>query len=85
MPLLAIAEIWRPYLVSEAEEAGLNLNWSQILKTGFLMKWLILTVAQQNLQNGMCAQRGLRSARRNFGSLATHLAPNKDSDQTAQL
>ena len=38
IPLLAIAEISR--LVSSDEQAGLRLNWSQTLKTGFLVTWL---------------------------------------------
>ena len=37
IPLLAIAEISRPMLVSSAEQAGLSLTWSQTPKTGFLM------------------------------------------------
>ena len=37
--LLVIAEISRPY--SLAEQAGLSLIWSQTLKTGFLVTWLI--------------------------------------------
>ena len=35
IPLLAIAEISTPYLVSLAEQVGLSLNWSQTPKTGF--------------------------------------------------
>ena len=41
IPLLAIAKISRPKLVSVAEQAGLSLNWSQILKTGFHVTRLI--------------------------------------------
>ena len=41
IPLLAIAEISRLWLVSIAEQAGLSLNWSQTTKTGFLVTWLI--------------------------------------------
>ena len=41
IPLLAIAEISRPNLVSVAEQAGLCLNWSQTLKTGLLVTWLL--------------------------------------------
>ena len=37
IPLLAIAEISRPYLVSLAEQAGLSLTWSKIPKKGFLV------------------------------------------------
>ena len=40
IPLLAIAEISRPQLVSSAEQAGLNFNWLQTPKTGFLVTWL---------------------------------------------
>ena len=41
IPLLAIAEISRPYPVSVAEQAGLSLNWSQTPKTGFLVTLLV--------------------------------------------
>ena len=41
IPLLATAEISRPYLASVAEKAGLSLTWSQSPKTGFLVMWLI--------------------------------------------
>ena len=54
--------------------------------------------AWQNLQNGICAQRRLRSAWasaqydqsslsawRKFGFLATHWVHSKDSDQTGQM
>ena len=41
IPLLAIAEISRPKLVSVAEQAGLSLNWSKTLKTGFRVTWLV--------------------------------------------
>ena len=41
VPLLAIAEISRPKLVSVAVQAGWSLNWSQIPKTGFLLMSLI--------------------------------------------
>ena len=41
IPLLAITEISRPLLVSSAEQAGLGLNWSQTLTTGFRLSWLI--------------------------------------------
>ena len=37
IPLLAIAEISRPYLISLAEQAGLSLTWSKIPKKGFLV------------------------------------------------
>ena len=45
--LLAIAEISRPKLVSVAEQASLSeqavlsFNWSQTLKPGFLVSWLV--------------------------------------------
>ena len=39
IPLLAIAEISRPWLVSVAEQADLGLTWSQTPKTCFLMAW----------------------------------------------
>ena len=39
IPVLAIAEISRPLLVSSAEQAGLSLPWSP--KTGFLVRRLI--------------------------------------------
>ena len=39
IPILAIAEISRPKLVSAAEQAGLSLNGSQAPKTGFLVAW----------------------------------------------
>ena len=35
IPLLDIAEISRPYLVSLAEQAGLSITWSQTPKTSF--------------------------------------------------
>ena len=35
IPLLYIAEISRPLLVSSAEQASLSLNWSQTPKIGF--------------------------------------------------
>ena len=40
IPLLAIAKISRPWLVSSAEQASLSLNWSQTPKTGFLVTGL---------------------------------------------
>ena len=46
IPLLAIAEISRPYIVSSAKQVGLSLNWSQTPKTGFLMKRLIYCVSK---------------------------------------
>ena len=41
IPLLALAGISRPKLVSVAEQAGLSLNRSHTPKTGFLVTWLI--------------------------------------------
>ena len=41
IPLLAIAEISRPYLVSEAAQASLSLAWSKTPKKGFLVTSLI--------------------------------------------
>ena len=41
IPLLAIAEISRPWQVAVAEQSGLSLSWSQTPKTGFLMTRLI--------------------------------------------
>ena len=40
-PLLAIAEISRPYLVSVIEQAGSSLTWSKTPKLGFLVSRLI--------------------------------------------
>ena len=39
--ILALFKISRIKLASVAEQAGLNLIWSQIPKTGFLVMWLI--------------------------------------------
>ena len=41
IPLLAIAKLPRPYLVTVAEQARLSLTWSQTPKTGFLVSQLI--------------------------------------------
>ena len=41
IPLLVISIISRTLLVSVAEQADLNLNWSQTPKAGFLVTWLI--------------------------------------------
>ena len=41
IPLLAKSNLSRLYLVSEAEQAGLSLTWSQTPKTGFLVTWFI--------------------------------------------
>ena len=40
-PLVSISEISSLYLASVAEQAGLGLTWSQTLKAGFLVTWLI--------------------------------------------
>ena len=40
IPLLAIYDISRLYLVSVAEQVGLSLTWSETPKTGFLVTWL---------------------------------------------
>ena len=40
-PILAKSKISRLQLVSVAEQTGLSLTWSKILKTGFLVAWLI--------------------------------------------
>ena len=40
--IFAKSKILRLELVSVAEQAGLCLTWSQTLKTGFLMTWLII-------------------------------------------
>ena len=58
-----------------------------------MLTMLIWASSWQNQQNGMCAQRRLRpvwsesslSAWRKLGSLATHWAHSKDSDQTGQM
>ena len=52
IPLLAVVEISRPKLVSVAEQACLSLNWSQTLKTGFHVTWLVY---EQSLH---CALKG---------------------------
>ena len=39
--VLAISEISRLELVSVAEQASLSLTWSETLKTGFLVTWLL--------------------------------------------
>ena len=41
IPVLAIAEISRLWLASEAEQASLCHTWSKIPKTGFLMTWFM--------------------------------------------
>ena len=37
IPILAISEISKLHLASVAEQAGLNLTWSKIPETGFLV------------------------------------------------
>ena len=49
IPRLAIAEISRLYLVSEAEQTGLSLTWSKTPKTGFLVTRLIQASVPQEL------------------------------------
>ena len=46
--LVSISEISSLYLASVAAQASLCLTWSQTLKTGFLVTWLI---CQQYIQN----------------------------------
>ena len=41
VPLLSICEISSLLLVSEVEQAGLSLTWSETPKTGFLVTRLI--------------------------------------------
>ena len=41
IPLLAISKIYKSWLVSVAEQAGLSLTWSETPKTGFLVTGLI--------------------------------------------
>ena len=41
IPLLGIAKISRPELISVAEQTSLGLNWSETQKTDFLMMQLI--------------------------------------------
>ena len=54
IPLLAIAEFSRPKLVSSAEQASLGLNWSQTLKTGFLVTWLIYYMCKEQRLRQVC-------------------------------
>ena len=42
IPLLALAKISRPKLISSTEQAGLSLTWSHTSKTDFLVTWLLL-------------------------------------------
>ena len=46
--LVYVCAMLRLYLVSEAEQVGLSLNWSQIPKTGFLVTWLISSLGIMN-------------------------------------
>ena len=55
IPLLVIAEISRPKLVSIAEQAGLSLNWSQTLKAGFVVMWLIYELPHDKNKRMTCA------------------------------
>ena len=77
------------FLKSELLNKIYALSWSFSKYTQW--KW---ASTWPNLQNGMCAQRRLRSAWasesllltwRKLGSLATHWAHSKDSDQTGQM
>ena len=43
IPLVSISEISSLYLAFVAAQASLSLNWSQTLKTGFLVMRLILS------------------------------------------
>ena len=54
-PLLAIAEISRPKLVSVAEQAALSLNWSQTPKAGFVVTWLIYEPPHDKTNKITCA------------------------------
>ena len=55
IPLLAIAEISRPKLVSVAEQAGLSLNWSQTPKACFVVTWLIYEPPHDKTNKMTCA------------------------------
>ena len=55
IPLLAIAEILRPKLVSVAEQAGLSLNWAQTPKAGFVVTWLIYELPHDKTNKMTCA------------------------------
>ena len=49
--ILVKSKMLRPYLVSEAEQAGLSLTWSQTKKTCFLMTRLICPKIQDHYDN----------------------------------
>ena len=55
IPLLAVAEISRPKLVSVAKQAGLSRNWSPTLKTGFLVTWLVYWSPHDKTNKMTCA------------------------------
>ena len=55
IPILALDEISRPKLVTVAEQAGLSLNWSQTLKTGFLVTWLVYGPPHDKTNKLTCA------------------------------
>ena len=55
IPLLAIAGISRPKLVSVAEQAGFGLNWSQTPKAGFVVTWLIYELPHDKTNKMTCA------------------------------
>ena len=52
IPLLAIAEISS---ISVAEQAGLSPNWSQTLKAGFVVTWLIYDPPHHKTNKMTCA------------------------------
>ena len=43
IPLVSMSKISSLYQASVAEQAGLSLTWSETLKTGFLVTWLIFS------------------------------------------
>ena len=49
IPTLAKSRISMMKRVSETEEAGLNLTWSEIPKTHFRMAWLICKLATDEI------------------------------------
>ena len=46
--MVSKSKVWGLKLVSVAEEAGLSYTWSQTLKTGFFMTWLIYNMAERS-------------------------------------
>ena len=55
IPLLAIAGISRPKLVSVAEQAGLSFNWPHTPMTGFLVTWFIYEPPHDKTNKMTCA------------------------------